>query len=64
MASKNASPDDKFYKSETLLKAFGISSVIMLIFTLWMIFDDSLREWKKYQVNFFLYRKGKIEKKR
>lgn len=62
MASKNASPDDKFYKSETLLKAFGISSVVMLVFTLWMILDDFGREWKKYQADFFVYRKNKIEK--
>jgi mono/diheme cytochrome c family protein len=62
MASKNASPDDKFYKGQTLLKAFGISSVIMLVFTLWMILDDFGREWKKYQLEFFNYRKNKIEK--
>ena len=62
MASKNASSDDKFYKSQTLIKAFGISSVIMLVFTLWMILDDFGREWKKYQADFFVYRKNKIEK--
>ena len=62
MASKNASSDDKFYKSQTLLKAFGISSVVMLVFTLWMILDDFGREWKKYQADFFVYRKNKIEK--
>ncbi|NBV49763.1 hypothetical protein EBR78_00940 [bacterium] len=62
MASKNASPDDKFYKGQTLLKAFGISSVVMLVFTIWMILDDFGREWKKYQADFFVYRKNKIEK--
>lgn len=62
MSSKNASPDDKFYKSQTLMKAFGISSVIMLVFTLWMVLDDFGREWKGYQANFFVYRKNKIEK--
>lgn len=45
--------DDRFYKPETLWKAFGILAVVMLVFTIWMILDDFTREWKGYQRKFF-----------
>ncbi len=58
----NTPQDDRFYKSKTLLKVFGISSIVMLVFTLWMILDDFGRPWKAYQLEFFKLKKDKYEK--
>ncbi len=52
MAELPEDQDPRFYKPRTLWKAFGISSVIMLLFTIWMVLDDYGREWKKYQIEF------------
>lgn len=54
-------PDDRFYSPETLWRAFGISSAIMLLFTLWMVLDDFGREWKGYQREFLALKKKKVE---
>lgn len=51
--------DDRFYKPNTLLKAFGISSIVMMVFTIWMILDDFGREWKGFQREFFQLRTKK-----
>lgn len=51
--------DDRFYKPSTLLRAFGISSIVMMVFTLWMILDDFGREWKGFQREFFQLRTKK-----
>ncbi len=48
----NNASDDRFYQGKTLIKAFAISSIVMLVFTIWMILDDFGREWKGYQSQF------------
>ncbi len=48
----NTPDNDRFYEPNKLLRVFAISSIIMLIFTIWMILDDFGREWKGYQREF------------
>jgi len=55
-------PDDRFYKKESLIKAFGVLSIVMLVSTLWMVLDDYGREWKGYQAEFMALKKGRAEK--
>ena len=57
----NTPQDDRFYKPNRLLKVFGISSLVMLIVTLWMVLDDFGREWKGYQLEFFSLKKKKYD---
>jgi len=57
----NTPQDDRFYKSHTLLKWFGISSIVMLVFTIWMLLDDFGRDWKAYQDEFFVLRQKKYD---
>ncbi len=57
----NNASDDRFYKPATLWKWFGISSICMLVFTLWMLLDDFGREWKGYQQEFFSLRQKKYD---
>lgn len=57
----NTPQDDRFYKPATLWKWFGISSVLMMIFTLWMLMDDFGRDWKAYQREFFSLRQKKYD---
>ena len=45
-------PDDRFYNPDKLIKAFAILSVLMMIVTVWMVFDDFGRSWKGYQREF------------
>src|SRR4051812_48455180 len=54
-------PNDNFYKRETLLKAFAISSMVMLVFTIWMVLDDYGREWKGYQREFAAIQQKKFQ---
>ena len=53
--------DDRFYKGNSLLKAFAVSSMVMFVFTIWMLLDDFGREWKGYQREFFELKKKKFE---
>ena len=32
---------------------FGISSIVLFVTTIWMVWDDYAREWKQYQREFF-----------
>ena len=57
----NNASDDKFYKGDTLTKAFAISSIVLLVFTLWMILDDFGREWKGYQSQFMVLKQKKFQ---
>ena len=57
----NLPSDDRFYDKHRLLRAFGISSILMLIFTIWMVFDDFGRDWKAYQARFFELRQKKYD---
>lgn len=54
--------DDRFYKGNTLIRAFAISSIVMFLFTIWMVLDDFGREWKGYQREFLDIKKKKYEK--
>ncbi len=54
--------DDRFYKGNTLIRAFAISSIVMFLFTMWMVLDDFGREWKGYQREFLDIKKKKYEK--
>lgn len=45
--------EDRFYKPNSLIKAFAIASIAMMVFTLWMVLDDFGRDWKGYQLEFF-----------
>lgn len=57
----NTPQDDRFYKGDTLLKWFAISSICMFVFTLWMVLDDFGREWKGYQREFFAIQQKKYD---
>jgi len=61
MANTPLPSDDRFYKSGTLLKWFGIASVAMLTVTLWMLMDDFGRDWKGYQREFYELRQKKYD---
>lgn len=63
MANTPQTPDDRFYKPATLWKWFGITSVLMMVFTLWMLMDDFGRDWKGYQREFFSLRQKKYDEK-
>lgn len=54
--------DNNFYKGNALLKAFGITSIVMLIATIWMFMDDFGRQWKGFQREFLVLKKAKFEK--
>ncbi len=54
--------DDRFYRKETLIKAFAISSIVMLVCSLWMVLDDFGREWKGYQREFAVLKQKILEK--
>ncbi len=56
------SSDDRFYKGNTLIRAFAISSIVMFLFTIWMVLDDFGREWKGYQRQFLDIKKKRYEK--
>ena len=43
------------------MRAFAISSIIMMLFTLWMIMDDFGREWKGFQREFYEYRQDNYD---
>lgn len=43
---------DRLYGIEGLHKWFAIASLLMFVFTVWMIVDDYSREWKQYQRTF------------
>ncbi len=45
--------EDRFYKPNRLIKAFAISSIVMLVVTLWMVLDDFGRDWKGWQLEYF-----------
>ncbi|NBY19523.1 hypothetical protein EBQ74_04610 [bacterium] len=57
----NNASDDRFYKGNTLIKAFAISSIVMLVFTFWMVLDDFGREWKGYQSQFMALKAKKYQ---
>lgn len=57
----NLPQDDRFYKPHTLWKWFGITSGLMMLFTLWMLMDDFGRDWKGYQREFFALRQKKYD---
>ncbi len=57
----NTPQNDRFYKPASLMKWFGISSVLMLLVTLWMLMDDFGRDWKGYQREFFDLRQKKYD---
>lgn len=59
---KDNEEDKNFYKGNSLLKVFGISSIAMLIVTFWMVLDDYGREWKGVQREFLSIKKAKYEK--
>jgi cbb3-type cytochrome oxidase cytochrome c subunit len=40
---------------------FGISSLVLLLTTIWMLADDHMREWKSYQRNFHRIQSGLTE---
>ena len=41
------------YDISGLNVVFGISSIVLFVTTIWMIWDDYSREWKQYQRQFF-----------
>ena len=43
---------DRLYEVDSLHKWFAISSLLMFVFTVWMIFDDYTRDWRQYQRTF------------
>jgi cbb3-type cytochrome oxidase cytochrome c subunit/predicted nucleic acid-binding Zn-ribbon protein len=43
---------DRLYGIDGLHKWFAIASLLMFVFTVWMIVDDYSREWKQYQRTF------------
>lgn len=54
--------DNNFYKGDSLLKAFGITSIVMLVATIWMFMDDFGRQWKGFQREFLVLKKQKYDK--
>jgi cytochrome c2 len=40
---------DRLYEINHLHKWFAIASLLMFVFTVWMIVDDYSREWRRYQ---------------
>ena len=51
------------YDTKVLNKIFAITSVIFLLVTIWMIFDDYIRPWKAIQVKAMDIEKQKIQEK-
>lgn len=51
------------YDTKLLNKIFAISSVLFLLVTIWMIFDDYIRPWKAVQVKALDIEKQKIQQK-
>ncbi len=43
---------DRLYEGDGLHKWFAVSSLLLFVFTLWMVFVDYSREWKSYQRTF------------
>ena len=43
---------DRLYTDNGLHKWFAISSLLLFVFTVWMIVDDYNREWRRYQRGF------------
>ena len=43
---------DRLYEVDNLHKWFAISSLLLFVFTVWMILHDYNREWKQYQRSF------------
>lgn len=54
--------DNNFYKGNSLLRVFAITSIVMLIATIWMFMDDFGRQWKGFQRDFLVLKKAKYEK--
>jgi mono/diheme cytochrome c family protein len=51
------------YDTKVLNKIFAITSVVFLLVTVWMIFDDYIRPWKAVQVKALDIEKRKIQEK-
>lgn len=60
--AKDSQDPSNFYKGNSLLKGFGISSILMFLITIWMVMDDFGREWKGFQREFQGIKKKKYEK--
>ena len=53
--------DTTLYRVPFLNAAFAISSLLLLVVTIWTIWDDYSREWKYYQYEWQAYQKTKYE---
>jgi mono/diheme cytochrome c family protein len=51
------------YDTKVLNKIFAITSVVFLLVTIWMVFDDYIRPWKAIQVKAMDIQKQKIQEK-
>ncbi|MFP5386791.1 MAG: c-type cytochrome [Bacteriovoracia bacterium] len=51
------------YDTKVLNKIFAVISVIFLLVTIWMVFDDYIRPWKAIQVKALDIEKQKIQEK-
>jgi cbb3-type cytochrome oxidase cytochrome c subunit len=51
------------YDTKVLNKIFAVVSVIFLLVTIWMVFDDYIRPWKAIQVKALDIEKQKIQEK-
>ncbi len=49
--------EQTWYNQKRMHIIFGITSLLMLLFTIWMLVQDHNREWKKYQEEYY----GKLE---
>lgn len=51
------------YDTKVLNKVFAVVSVVFLLVTIWMVFDDYIRPWKAVQVKALDIEKQKIQEK-
>lgn len=51
------------YDTKVLNKVFAVISVVFLLVTIWMVFDDYIRPWKAVQVKALDIEKQKIQEK-
>ncbi len=51
------------YDTKVLNKVFAVISVIFLLVTIWMVFDDYIRPWKAVQIKALDIEKQKSRKR-
>src|SRR5262249_35818386 len=53
---------DRHYNFERMNMVFGVSSLVLLAVTLWMVFADYAQPWKRYQAEFRALERQKLAK--